>query len=134
MAASDLVAARFWAAALALGLHNAEEIALDLPGWASSHPELVTLTWSANSAAFTITAVLLVGAAVLFALGAQLRPQRWMSSALRLFAIIMLVNAASHLALSIWTGSVMPGTWTAGLVVLPVFGWLGFAPGTAIKK
>jgi hypothetical protein len=70
-----------------------------------------------------------VGAAVLFALEAQLRPQRWMSGALRLFAIIMLVNAASHLALSIWTGSVLPGTWTAGLVVLPVFGWLGCAAG-----
>lgn len=80
--------------------------------------------WS--DAAFAIIAVLLVLAAVAFAfaLWCQFRPHRWQAPMLRLFALVMLLNAGSHLALSLITASIMPGLVTALLVIVPVFGWI----------
>jgi hypothetical protein len=125
--ANNTLAARAWAAALALSIHNAEEIALGLPGWAEAHPQTAGFNWSAGSNAFMFTAVLLMGAAFLSALMAQLSPRRWMGAWLKVVAVVMLVNAASHLALSVYTGSLMPGVVSAFLVLLPVFGWIALA-------
>jgi hypothetical protein len=113
---------RAWAAAVAAFLvHNVEEVALDLPAWSAAHPVLPGAPWLVSLPAFTIaTGVLtiVVGATAPFAMATG---PRWSRLALAVFALIMLANAATHLALSLWTSSLMPGAVTAALLVVPVF-------------
>lgn len=125
------LARRAGAAALALFVHNSDEILGDLPGWAAARPEL---GWMARAQAghwFVPTAIGLVVLAAGLALWAFMAPARWMETALRLFAWVMLFNAATHLALGLMTASVMPGLISAMLVLVHVFGWIAFAPNKA---
>jgi hypothetical protein len=123
---SKQLAARAWAAAFALALHNGEEVLLGLPAWGRSHPDYAMAIWSDTG--FALVAMLLVLAAILFGLWCQFRPHRWQAPLLRLFAFVMLLNTGSHLALSLMTGSLMPGAVTALLVVPPVFLWILLRP------
>lgn len=121
--AIELSAARFWVAAFALALHNAEEVWRDLPAWADAHPATAAFNWSSDSGAFATIAGLIVFAVVGLALAAQFRPAPWMAPLLRALSIVMLLNAASHIGLSLYTGSLMPGVITAVFVLVPVFLW-----------
>lgn len=119
-----MLAAQAWAASLALALHNAEEVALDLPAWADAHPQIAAFNWSSGSDAFSIAALIIVLLAGGLALWVQLRPATWMRHALRILALVMLINAASHMALSLYTASLMPGVISATFVLVPVFAWI----------
>jgi len=55
------------------------------------------------------------------ALYAMATAPRWSRAALVVFSVVMLANAASHIAFSVWTSSLMPGAVTAAGVVAPVF-------------
>ena len=113
---------RAWAAAMtAFLVHNVEEVAGDLPSWAASHSLLPRLGWMAGSGRFVVSIgvlTLTVGAIALFAMTTA---PRWSRAVLVVFAVVMLVNAASHVALSLWSSSLMPGTVTAAIIVAPVF-------------
>lgn len=119
--AIDVLAAQAWAAAFALALHNAEEVLLNLPAWADAHPQTAAFNWSSGSDAFSIIALVIVVMAIGFALWVQLRPAVWMRLLLRLLAWVMLINAASYMAISLYTGSLMPGVVSAVIILVPVF-------------
>ncbi len=111
---------RAWAAATAAFLvHNVEEVARDLPDWVKSFPLASWLNWMSDGRFAIAVAVLTVavGALALFCIATG---PRWSRLALSIFAIVMLLNAASHVALSLWTSSLMPGVVTAALVITPV--------------
>lgn len=101
--------------------HNVEEVALDLPAWRTSHQQFAWLGWMETPGLFA-TAVgvlsLAVGAIALYAMSTA---PRWSRAALAVFATIMLVNAASHILLSIMTQSLMPGAVTAAVLIVPIF-------------
>ena len=112
---------RAWVAATAAFLiHSIEEKALDLPAWTTAHPTFPWLNWMAPKGVFSIaTGVLslVVGAVAVYAIATG---PGWSRRALQVLAIVMLANAASHIALSLATDSAMPGVATAALVIFPV--------------
>lgn len=113
---------RAWAAAMAAFLaHNVEEVVSDLPAWATAHPVLPWLGWMAPAGLFTAAVgavTLAVGALALYAMTTA---PRWGSWALAAFAVVMLLNAVSHIVLSVMTSTMMPGALTAMVVIVPVF-------------
>jgi hypothetical protein len=113
---------RAWAAAMgAFLIHNVEEVTLDLPRWTEAHPVLPWLNWMAPTGLFPVTVGVLTAAMGGLALYAMAMAPRWGRLALGAFSIVMLTNAASHIALSVWTSSLMPGAVTAAGVVAPIF-------------
>lgn len=117
---------RAWmAAAAAFLVHNIEETVLDLPGWSAAHQAAPWLAWMEQPGAFTIAVGVLSLTVGLCAIYAIATGPSWSGWALAILAIIMLLNVASHIALSIMTSSLMPGVFTAVLVITPVmFGLL----------
>ncbi len=113
---------RAWAAAMAAFLvHNVEEIVSDLPGWVAEHPVLPWFGWMAPAGLFTTAVGVLTLAVGALALYAMTTAPRWGGWALVAFAIVMLVNAVSHIVLSVMTSTIMPGALTATVVIVPVF-------------
>ncbi len=107
-----------WIAALLA--HNAEEVASDLPAWSERQTIIPWLGWMGPPGAFTAAVAivsLVAGGVALYAIATG---PRWSSAVLGILAIIMLVNAATHFALSVATGTLMPGVVTAALIVAPV--------------
>ena len=115
---------RFVAGALAFLLHNGEEALADLPGWSEAHPQLGWMAAVMPRERFLIAAAGLTLLVLALALAASLRPGRWSEPVLQVLAWIMIVNATSHVALSLLTGSIMPGVISAVLILLPVMGWI----------
>lgn len=112
---------RAWMAAVSAFLvHNIEEIVLDLPRWSAAHPALPWLAWMEQPGAFTLAVGVLSLAVGLCAIYAIATGPSWSGRALAIFSSIMLLNAASHVALSVMTSSPMPGVVTALLVITPV--------------
>ena len=112
---------RAWTAAAAAVLtHNAEESVYDLPGWAATHPVLPWLDWMASPGAFDIGVAVVSLAVGMLALYAIATGPSWSRLALRVLALVMLINAASHVGLSLATASVMPGSVTALFLLMPV--------------
>lgn len=98
--------------------HNAEEYLRDLPAWASESAPPWIAAFHSGQAGFGVAAGLLTLAALVVAvLAAALRPA-WSGEVLACFAFVLLVNAASHTALSVLTLSLMPGVFTSPLLVL----------------
>lgn len=112
---------RAWMAWIAAFLaHNAEEVASDLPAWSERQTLIPWLGWMGPPGAFTAAVTILslvAGAVTLYAIATG---PRWSGLVLGILAIIMLVNAATHIALSVATGTLMPGVATAALVVAPM--------------
>lgn len=112
---------RAWtAAAAAVLVHNAEESFLGLPGWVIAHPVLPWLDWMASPGAFDVGVAVVSLAVGLLALYAIATGPTWSRFALRALAVVMLINAASHVGLSLVTASVMPGSVTALFLLMPV--------------
>jgi hypothetical protein len=111
--------ARRWILLVALfALHNAEEVFLDLPGWARTHVGwLRGLEFSQGDMALAVLALTGAIAAWAFAVRRNLEltilSQQW---------FLTLVSAVFvwHMAVSIWAGSFQPGVWTS-MAFLPVF-------------
>jgi hypothetical protein len=118
----SLTHGRAWATAMtAFLVHNVEEVIGDLPSWAASQSLLPWLGWMAGSGPFVISVGVLTLAVGGIALFAMTTAPRWSRAALVVFAVVMLGNAAGHIALSLWTSTLMPGAVTAAIVVAPVF-------------
>lgn len=106
---------------LVFTLHNTEEVIYRLPAWADAYMPLPPFfsQWS-----FTLTAVLLTVAAALTGYVLVRRKASQNIATLRLFCIIMVINALSHLGLCIVTGTLMPGIVTSVTLLLPVYLWV----------
>lgn len=111
---------RAWTAtATAFLLHNVEEVVLNLPDWSASHPAPPWFSWMQQPGVFAIAVgalSLAVGCCAIYAIATGPSWSRW---GLTLLATVMLLNAASHVGLSIMTSTLMPGVITATLVVAP---------------
>lgn len=108
------------AAAAAFLVHNVEEVTLDLPTWSAIHPILPWLSWMEQPGAFAIAVGLLslaIGATAIYAIATG---PSWSGWALAALAVVMLANAASHIVISLYTSSFMPGVFTALLVITPI--------------
>lgn len=117
-----------WLALLATVLvHNAEELIGDLPGWNQQH-QLIPGPPLNDPAVFTAAVVALSAAGVVVTWIAVRRRPEWSTPALATAAVVMLLNALSHLAFSMVSASYMPGVLSAAALVLPAsvltVGWL----------
>lgn len=108
----------------ALALHNLEEWVLDLPAWARvSRP----LPWMAGAFAegrFGASLVAVTVLPVVVAVIVRWRAPHTQPAWLALFAVILMLNAASHIGLSLVTWSRMPGLLTAVALLLPASWWV----------
>ncbi|WP_017582158.1 HXXEE domain-containing protein [Nocardiopsis valliformis] len=99
-------------------VHNAEEYLRDLPGWAAEHAPPWIAAVHSGQPGFGLAVGLLTLAALLVAvLASTLRPT-WSAEVLVCFAVVLLINAASHLAVSALTFSAMPGVFTSPLILV----------------
>lgn len=99
-------------------VHNAEEYLRDLPSWASEHaPPWIAAVHSGQDGFGLAVGLLTLAALVVAVVATVIRPA-WSAEVLVCFAIVLLVNAASHLALSVLSLSLMPGVLTSPLLVL----------------
>ena len=114
-----------WAAAfLALLIHNAEELLLNLPAWAAAQPQW---RWAAGvmpEGRFQAVVMVLTLLALLLAIVGTVRPTRWTEALLLLLAGVMLFNAATHIVVSLLARAAMPGVVTSVVLVLPVMLWI----------
>lgn len=108
-----------WFVTVALfAVHNAEEYLRDLPAWAGEHaPPWIAAAHSGQAGFGLAVGLLTLAALVVAVVAAVLRPA-WSTEVLVCFAFVLLVNAASHLALSVLSLSPMPGVFTSPLLVL----------------
>lgn len=97
-------------------VQNLEEIWF-LPAWASRHATLLA-AGTARFALATAALTLLVGLAL------WLDERRGMSGLTALVAGALLANAATHIALSLATASLMPGAVSGLLLQGPAAAWL----------
>ncbi|ASO21704.1 hypothetical protein AHOG_20435 [Actinoalloteichus hoggarensis] len=109
-----------WAwAVVSFALHNAEEWLGDLPAWSVAQP---ALPWSVpveSSAAFGLAVAMLTVAVALAGVVAVVTRASWSAETLSCFAIVLLINVVSHVALSLATWSLMPGVLTGVALLLP---------------
>lgn len=105
--------------ALAFLVHNIEELS-GLPGWIMALDLSVAVPSAQVSRA--IVTLTLVGVAVMVV--GRAVPHRMVQIAVTVVLGMMLANVVSHVALSLATGSYMPGTGTAFALVLPAGLWL----------
>ena len=112
----------YWAVfILVFTLHNCEEIIMNLTAWSTMYN--LTL-FDMNRALFITVAVLLTMASIITAIVLEYRKSPTSLRVLRVFCWMMLFNALSHVALSIYSASYMPGVVTAVVLLIPVYCWL----------
>lgn len=97
-------------------VQNLEEI-LFLPDWAARHAPLLA-TGTARFALATAALTLLAGLALWH------DGRRGRSGLTSLVAGVLLANACTHIAVSVWTFSLMPGAVSGLLLQGPAAGWL----------
>lgn len=115
--------ATWWFLTVAVfAVHNTEEYLRDLPGWAAEHAPPWIAAVHPGQAGFGLAVGLLTLTALLVTVVATTLRPVWSAEVLVCFTVVLLVNAASHLAMSALTSSAMPGVFTSPLlVVLGVF-------------
>jgi len=100
-------------------LHNAEEWTRDLPAWSSAYASLPhfisAYVHSGFSLALIIATILPVIAAIVIRRAAPQTEPAW----LVLFAWALIANAAWHAVLSVFTWTLMPGIFTAVMLLAP---------------
>ncbi|GAB3213616.1 HXXEE domain-containing protein [Marinactinospora thermotolerans] len=104
---------------VAFALHNLEEYLADLPAWASV-PGRFPGGFPVSTPAFGSALLLLTLAFAALAAFAVLRRPAWSGAALACAALALLLNAVSHVLVSLLVWSVMPGLVSALLVLAPV--------------
>lgn len=105
---------------VALAVHNAEELARDLPGWQADRPWLPGGALYGDQAQFAVALAIVTGVAVVLAVVAVSTRAAWSASVLVCVGYALLVNAAGHVLLSIASWSLMPGVLTSVVVLTPV--------------
>lgn len=103
-----------------LALHNLEEGLFGLTRWMAGHAWLPGRVLHGDGTQFAIALVLVTTVVLVVAVLAVTTRARWGVGALAGIAYAFLINAGSHIVLSVASWSLMPGTVSAALVLLPV--------------
>lgn len=110
-----------WALAVgALVLHNAEELLLGLTGWIAAHPWMPGRALHGDQAQFAIALAIVTAAVLAVAIVAVTTRAEWSTGALLSVAWALIINTGSHLMMSAMSWSLMPGTVSGALVLLPL--------------
>lgn len=110
-----------WALAVgALVLHNAEELLFGLTGWIAEHPWMPGRALHGDQAQFAIALAIVTAAVLAIAIVAVTTRAGWSTGALLSVAWALIINAGSHLMMSAMSWSLMPGTVSGALVLLPL--------------
>ncbi len=110
-----------WALAVgALALHNAEELLLGLTGWIAEHPWMPGRALHGDQAQFAISLAIVTAAVLAIAVVAVTTRAEWSAGALVGVAWALIINAGSHLLMTTVSWSLMPGTVSGALVLLPL--------------
>ena len=104
----------------AVALHNVEEWLLGLTGWIADHPWLPGRFLHGNHVQFAIALAMVTAVVLVIALIAVATRARWSEGVLVSVAYALMINAGSHLVLSVLSWSLMPGTFSAALLLLPL--------------
>lgn len=103
-----------------LALHNAEEWLFGLTGWMADHPWLPGRSLHGDQAQFAMALTMVTAAVLIIALIAVATRARWSEGVLVSVAYALMINAGSHVVLSVVSWSLMPGTLSGALVLLPL--------------
>lgn len=113
--------ALLWVAtAVAVSLHNVEEWLFDMTGWIAKHPWLPGRTLHGDHGQFTLVLAIVTIVVLVIAVTAVVARPRWSAEVLVCVAYALVVNAVSHVLLSLLSASVMPGVVSGVTVLLPV--------------
>ncbi|MEE6282385.1 HXXEE domain-containing protein [Georgenia sp. MJ170] len=113
--------AALWSAAVgALALHNTEEWLLDMTGWIADHPWLPGRSLHGDQAQYAVALIIITVAALVTAVVAVTARADWSAEVLVCVAYALMINAASHLVVSVASWSLMPGAISGTLVLLPL--------------
>ena len=104
----------------ALVLHNAEELLFGLTGWIAEHPWMPGRALHGDQAQFAIALAIVTAAVLAIAIVAVTTRAGWSTGALLSVAWALIINAGSHLMMSAMSWSLMPGTVSGALVLLPL--------------
>lgn len=110
-----------WALSVgALALHNAEEWLFGLTGWIAGHPWMPGRALHGDQAQFALALVMVTAAVFAIAVIAVATRAAWSEGALVAVAYALMVNAGSHLVVSVASWSLMPGVVSGALVLFPL--------------
>lgn len=113
--------AALWAATVsALALHNAEEWLLGLTGWIVEHPWMPGKPLHGDQAQYGLALALVTVVVLTIAVIAVVSKARWSAEVLACVAYALMINAGSHLVISVASWSLMPGAISGALVLLPL--------------
>ena len=112
-----------WTAALALFVaHNLEEAVAIASDWPARH--FPKLAWTTGKwPLFAAIAIMLTAAIALLAY--YLRNESSASAlCLRVFLVLMLLNAAWHIGVSVYVRAASPGVLTGSFLIVPLYSYL----------
>lgn len=113
--------AQLWAATtVAVALHDAEELLLDLTGWIARHPWLPGRSLHGDRAEFALVLAIITAAVLTIAVASVASRAPWSAEALVCVAYALLINGVSHGLLSLASWSPMPGVVSGSLVLIPL--------------
>lgn len=113
--------AALWAAAVgALAVHNAEEWFFGLTGWIAKHPWMPGRFLHGDQAQFGIALLIVTAAVFAIAVIAVASKAKWSADTLTCVAYALIINAGSHIAISVASWSLMPGVISSVIVLLPL--------------
>lgn len=107
-------------------IHNAEEAIFGMPEWLANYGFFLVTTEYESIAIiinYSLLLILTIAAAVVAYL-LEKRQSQQSALYLEIFAYIMLINAFSHIGLSLYTDSIMPGLVTSVVLLLPICGYI----------
>lgn len=114
-----------WAAvAAAVVLHNTEEWLLNMTGWIAEHQWLPGRSLHGDQTEFAFVLAIVTTAVLVLALTAIATRPPWSAEVLVCLTWALIVNAISHIVLSLLSGSLMPGLLSGSSILLPVGAYL----------
>lgn len=105
---------------VALALHNLEEWLLDMADWMSEHPWLPGRSLHGDPTQFALALMIVTVVILLIAVVAVVFQPDWSAEVLTCLSYALMINAASHLGLSVLSASLMPGAITGVLILIPL--------------
>ena len=104
----------------ALALHNAEEWWLRLTEWIADHRWMPGGALHGDQAQYGLALIIVTVAVLAIATVAVVTRAAWSSEVLVCVSYALIINAASHLVLSLATWDLMPGTISGILLLVPL--------------
>lgn len=104
----------------ALALHNAEEWWLRLTEWIADHSWMPGGALHGDQVQYGLALIIVTAAVLAIAIVAVVTRAPWSSAVLVCVSYALIINAASHLALSVASWDLMPGTISGILLLVPL--------------